>query len=65
MNVIPIAEDLLTLKTLLYDNDIVDGNTIGEIARRSVQKYENKVRLLRHNSNICYVNNTVAVFSLP
>ena len=47
MNYIPIVEDLLTLNILLYDIDIVDGNIVGEIARRSVQKYENTVRLLR------------------
>ena len=47
MNDIPSVEDLLTLNILLYDIDIVDGNIIGELARRSVQKYENTVRLLR------------------
>ena len=36
MNDIPIVEDLLTLNILLYDIDIVDGNIIGELARRSV-----------------------------
>ena len=47
MNDIPIAEDPLTLNILLYDIDIVNGNIIGELARRSVQKYDNSVRLLR------------------
>ena len=36
MNDIPIVEDLLTLNILLYDIDIVDGNIVGELARRSV-----------------------------
>ena len=62
MNDIPIAEDLLTLNILLSDIDIVDGNLAGELARRSVQKYENTVRLLRCNKHICYVNNINAVF---
>ena len=62
MNDIPIVEDLLTLSILLNDIDIVDGNIIGELARRSVQKYENTVRLLRYNNHICYVNNINAVF---
>ena len=43
MNDIHIVEDLLTLNILLYDIDIVDGNIVGELARRSVQKYENTV----------------------
>ena len=38
INDIPIVEDLLTLNILLYDIDIVDGNIIEELARRSVQK---------------------------
>ena len=40
MNDIPLVGDLLTLNILLYDIDIVDGNIIGELARRSVQKYD-------------------------
>ena len=62
MNEIPTVENLLTLNILLYDIDFVDGNIVGELARRSVQKYENTVRLLRYNNHICYVNNINAVF---
>ena len=62
MNDIPTVEDLLTLSILLYDIDIVDGNIVGELARLSVQKFENTVRLLRYNNHICYVNNIDAVF---
>ena len=61
MNDIPIV-DLLTLTILLYDIDIVDGNIIGELARRSVQKYDNTVRLSRYNNHICYVSNIIVVF---
>ena len=62
MNDIPIVEDLLTLNILLYDMHIVEGNIVGELARRSVQKYENTVRLLRYYNHICYLNNINAVF---
>ena len=62
MNDIPTVEDLLTLTIVLYDIDNVDGNIIGELARWSVQKYENTVRLLRYNNHICFVNNINAVF---
>ena len=62
MNDIPTVEDQLTLNILLYDIDIVDGNIIGELARRSVQKYDNTARLLRYNNRICYVSNINAVF---
>ena len=43
MNDIPTIEDLLTLNILLFDIDIADGNIIGELARRSMQKYNNTV----------------------
>ena len=62
MNDFPIVEYLLTLNIVLYDKDIVEGNIIGEHARRSAQKYKNTVRLLRYNNHICYVNNINAVF---
>ena len=62
MNDIPIVEDLLTLNILLYDVNIVDGNIVGELVRRSVQKYENTVQLLRYTNHICYVSNINAVF---
>ena len=43
MNDIPTIEDPLTLNILLFDIDIADGNIIGELARRSIQKYNNTV----------------------
>ena len=62
MNDIRTVEDLLTLNIVPYDIDIKDGNIIGELARRSVQKFENTLRLLRYNNHICYVNNINSVF---
>ena len=61
MNDIFLVEDLLTRNIVLYDLDIVDGNIIGELESRSVQKFENTVRLLRYNNYICYLNNFNAV----
>ena len=62
MNDIHTLENLLTLKILPYDKDNNDGNIVGELARRTVQIFENSVRLLRYNNHICYVNNINAVF---
>ena len=62
MNDVPIFEDRLTLNILLYDVDIVDGNIIGELVRRSMQKYDNTVRPLRYNNQICCVSNFNVVF---
>ena len=62
VNDIPTVEDMLTLNILLHEIDFADVNIVGELARRSLQKYENTVRLLRYNNHICYVSNINAVF---
>ena len=36
---------------------VEDGDFVGELARRSIGKYENTVKLLRYNNHIIYVNN--------
>ena len=62
MTDIPTVEDLLQLNIFLYDIGFVDGELIGELCRRSIQKYEKSVKLLRYNNYICYVNNINALF---
>ena len=56
------VEDLLQLNIFLYDIDFVDGELIGELCRRSIQKPEKSVELLRYKNHICYVNNINALF---
>ena len=62
LNDIPKAEDLLQLIIFLYDIDFVDGELIGELCRRSFEKYEKNVKLLQYNNHICYVNNINTLF---
>ena len=40
---IPKVEDLLQLNIFLYDIDFVDGDLIGDLCRRTVQKFENSI----------------------
>ena len=40
LNDIPKVEDLLQLHIFLHDIDFVDGELIGELCRRSIQKFE-------------------------
>ena len=40
MTDIPKVEDLLQLNIFLYDIDFLDGELIGELARRSIRKFE-------------------------
>ena len=62
MTDIPQVEEMLQLNIFIYDIDFVDGELIGELARRSIQKFEKSVKLLRYNNHICYVNNINALF---
>ena len=62
MTDIPKVEETLLLNIFLYDLDFVDGELIGKLARRSIQKFEKSVKLLRYNNHICYVNNINALF---
>ena len=59
---IPKVEEMLQLNIFLYDIDFVDGELIGELARRSVQKFEKSVKLLRYNNHICYVSEMNSFF---
>ena len=62
MTEMPKVEEMLHLDICLYDIDFVDGELIGELCRRSIQKYEKSVKLLRYNNHFCYVNNINALF---
>ena len=44
MTDIPKVEEMLQLNILLYDIDFVDGELIGELARRSIQVFEKSVK---------------------
>ena len=63
MDDIPTVEEITGINIFLYDVDIVEGSLVGELARRSVQKHPDTVRLLRYNSHICYVANIHALFN--
>ena len=54
MTDIPKVEEQLQLKIFLYDIDFGNGELIGELARRSIQKFEKSVKLLRYNNHVCY-----------
>ena len=50
MTDIPKVEEMLQLNIFLHDIDFVYGEPIGELARRSIQKFEKSVKLLRYNN---------------
>ena len=62
MTDIPKVQGMLQLKIFLYDIDFVDRELIGELARRSIQNFEQSVKLLRYNNHICYVSDMNSFF---
>ena len=56
MRYLPKVEDLLQLNILPYHIDFIDWELCGELARRSIEKFENFVKLARCINHICYVN---------
>ena len=56
------VEEMLQLNIFLYDIDFVDGEPIGELARRNIQKSEKSVKLSRYNNYICYVSDLNSFF---
>ena len=53
---IPIIENLVEKNIFIYDFTIEDGEIVGELIRRSIERYEENIKLLRYNNHICYVN---------
>ena len=52
----PIIEEQIKQNIFIYDFDIEHGEIIGELVRRSVERYDENIKLLRYNNHICYVN---------
>ena len=59
---IAIVEEIVQADFFLNDIDFVDVSMVGKLARRSVRKHSNTVRLLRFDSHICYDSNVNALF---
>ena len=62
MDDIPSVEDIVGINIFINDIDLIDGAMVGELARRSIKKYEKNVQLIRYNSHICCVDNINALF---
>ena len=55
------VEDIVGIIIFIYDFNLIDGAMLGELARRSIKKFDKSVQLLRYNSHICYVDNIHAL----
>ena len=57
MDNLPIVEYVQEKNIFIYDNEIVGGDFVGQLARRKIGKYENTVKPLRYNNHIIRVHN--------
>ena len=62
MDDIPSVEVIVRIKFFINDIDLIDGAMVGELARRSIKKYERNVELIQYNCHIRYVDNIHALF---
>ena len=58
------VEDIVGINFFIYDINLIDGAMIGELARRSIKRYEKNVQLIRYKSHLCYVDNIHALSRL-
>ena len=56
------VEDIIGITIFIYYIDHIDGAMVGELVRRSIEKYEKNIQLRRYNCHICYVDNIHALF---
>ena len=52
MDGIPSVEDLVGIKTFIYDIDLIDGAMVGDLARWSIKKYEKNVQLIQYTNHL-------------
>ena len=62
MDEIPSVGEIVSINIFIYDIDIIDSAMVGELARRSLNKYEKNLQLIRYNSHICYIEKIHALF---
>ena len=46
MDDIPSVEDIVGINIFIYDIDLIGSAMVGELARRSIKKYEKNVQLV-------------------
>ena len=57
-----LVERLAEVNILVYDIEISGGEYIGELAERSLRRFNSTATLLRYNNHICYVTYVNKVF---
>ena len=58
MKSLHLVEDVVEKNIFIYDIDIEDRDFVRELARRSIDKSEKTVKLLRYNNHFIYIKNS-------
>ena len=59
---LPVVEEIVQRNIFIYDFDIQEGEYVGELARRSIGRFDKTVKLLRFNNHIIHTNDTDSFF---
>ena len=59
---IPSVQGMVAVNFFIHDNDLFDGAMVGELAQRSIKKYQKNVQLIRYSRHNCYVDIIHALF---
>ena len=62
MKTLPVVEEIIGRNIFIYDFDIQEGEYVGELARRSIGRFDKTVKLLRFNNHIIHANDTDSFF---
>ena len=53
---LPVVEKIIERNIFIYDFDIQEGEYVGELAQRSIGRFDKTVKLLRFNNHIIHTN---------
>ena len=56
------VEEIVQSNIFIYDFDIQEGEYVGELARRSIKRFDKTVKLLRFNNHIIHTNDIDSLF---
>ena len=59
---LPVVEEIVQRNIFIYDFDIQEGEFVGELARRSIERYDKTVKLLRFNNHMIHTNDIDSFF---
>ena len=57
-----VVEEIVQINIFIYDFDIQEGEYVGELARRSIGRFDKTFKILRFNNHIIHTNDIDSFF---